>query len=59
MELQGINFTVVRVDGDPKGEKMPDRILLRRKGITAEYVLTVAADVNCKIVQTGTWEDCR
>lgn len=59
MKLQGIKFKVVRVDGDPNGELMPDRILLSKDGIMAEYVLTNAVDDKCNCVQKGTWEDSR
>lgn len=59
MMIKGIKFKLVRVDGDPNGELMPDRILLERGGITAEYILTNAVDGKCNCVQKGTWEDCR
>lgn len=51
--IQGVKFEVIRVDGDPYGDRMPKRILLRRNGVTAEYVLTLAIDASDNIVQKG------
>jgi hypothetical protein len=51
--LQGIKFKVIRVDGDPIGERMPTKIVLEKNGITAEYMLTVAIDSDNNLVQSG------
>jgi len=49
--LGGVEFELLRVDGDPNGEELPTRILLEKDGITAEYIRGELVDRNNKIVK--------
>jgi len=59
MVINGKKFKLIRSDGDPQGNLMPDRLLIEKNGITAEYILTNAVDKKSTRVQKGTWDDSR